>query len=432
MEREDVPDPCADYFGSGVMGGVAGGLRGYGILEPKPYDIEVELNGWFRFDRAGTYRFYVRSHRLTRESLGGESKDRVTEFAAVSNILEIRIIEDAAWEASKLGEIRQVFDESGDQTPAAQVDRVWLAERELRYLATPAAVELAFEQARRTGGMPNALLLAGARDRSHMLREFDCFLGDPATTIAEPDIGLRALFTYIAKERPKPLPRHRWEVSSEEEWPKLRGIAEERYKRYERYVHDEAVRLIPAVRAKTGDPRRNSAKVIAELAKDEARAAGFVEPENYGFTRGELIAQFASFTAERQEELLGPKWDAVRGPEMIRPLQAVVASAPARSLPKNAFALQVWGTGAGVAESALRRLAELAPAEVERILRQDLASGRPRFAGFAVREFPAGGPGSRPGVHGIDGDKLRRRAALSGAVRISEVSRAVARKVGTA
>ena len=49
-ERENVPDPYQDYFGTGVLGGLAGGLRGYSVLDSKPYKIELDLNDWFRFE----------------------------------------------------------------------------------------------------------------------------------------------------------------------------------------------------------------------------------------------------------------------------------------------------------------------------------------------------------------------------------------------
>jgi hypothetical protein len=88
MDREDVVDPYLDYFAAGVLGGMAGGLRGYPVLGAEPYRIEVDLNDWFRFDRPGTYRLYLKSHRLSRE--------RTTPFAAVSNLLTVEIVADDA------------------------------------------------------------------------------------------------------------------------------------------------------------------------------------------------------------------------------------------------------------------------------------------------------------------------------------------------
>ena len=75
-DREDVTDPYQDYLGSGVLGGIAGGLRGYPVLESKPHSIDLELNDWFRFDRPGRYHMYLKSHRLTRERLPGEAGEK--------------------------------------------------------------------------------------------------------------------------------------------------------------------------------------------------------------------------------------------------------------------------------------------------------------------------------------------------------------------
>jgi len=97
-----------------VLGGLAGGIRGYPVLQHEPVKIEVELNQSFRFDVPGPYRFYLISHRLARESARGESDRRTVEFAAVSNIVEIEILPaDAAWEATKLTGIKAILDPPG-------------------------------------------------------------------------------------------------------------------------------------------------------------------------------------------------------------------------------------------------------------------------------------------------------------------------------
>src|SRR6185437_8986307 len=90
-------------FGGGVLGGMAGGIRGYPVLAPEPVKIAADLNEWFRFDVPGHYRFYLRSHRLQRESAPGESDRRTVAFAAVSNIVEVEILAaDSAWETMKV------------------------------------------------------------------------------------------------------------------------------------------------------------------------------------------------------------------------------------------------------------------------------------------------------------------------------------------
>jgi hypothetical protein len=185
LDRDDVADPSEEYFGTGVMSWLGGGLRTSPVLEAKPSTIEVDLNDWFRFDRAGRYRLYLKSHRLQRAAAPGESRERTIQFAPVSNTIELELIEDATWHITKLAGIRGILEQpeparrrpGGPPVPYDPLEeKITLAQRELRFLATPEAVELAFEYAHRTGNSPEHLLLVGARNRSHMLSAFDRYL----------------------------------------------------------------------------------------------------------------------------------------------------------------------------------------------------------------------------------------------------------------
>ncbi|MBS1876416.1 MAG: hypothetical protein JSU00_24590 [Acidobacteria bacterium] len=367
-EHDNLVDPYAEYFGSGVMAFLGGGLRGIAVLEAKPVTVELSLNDWFRFDAPGRYRFYLKSHRVSRERRPDEPGDRrVVDFAAVSNIFEVEIVREAGWEASKLREIRAALSK-----PEPSPDSL----SELRYLATPAAIRLAFEYAAVFHG-PDILLLTAARDRADMLKAFDAHLANPRVAIAEWAIRERALFTFLQQDSPRPLAGFGWAPLPPERLKALRAEAEARYKRYQEIVKAEAIRLIPAVSHKDETARQESAKAIEALAPAEARAAGLVPPEDYGLSRDELIRQFLSFPPDRQSELLNKKWDLVRGPEVVPSLKAVIARAV------------VANRGPSIAEDALRRLLELAPAEAEALFAKDLASGEFRLAAFAGREIPA-------------------------------------------
>jgi hypothetical protein len=391
MDREDVVDPYLDYFATGVLGGMAGGLRGYPVLGAEPYRIEVDLNDWFRFDRPGTYRLYLKSHRLSRE--------RTTPFAAVSNLLTVEIVaDDASWSSTKLHQIEAVLVQpepempvpGGPPVPVNPLEaQLRSARRDLRYLSTPEAVAMAFQDARKLGGSPDTLLLFGARNRAQMIAAFDRYLADPVVPVREWDIRLRAFFNYVRTDSPKPLPLYSWQVPADVDWKDIWAEAEPRQKRFAEFVQAEAVRLIPVVIGKTATARKVSGEAIAAIAPAEARAALLVPPADFGLSRGELIAQFPSFPAEQQAELLGKKWDLVRGPEMIPALRDLAGRAEPGALPKSAMNLQVWGVRSGLGEAALRRLYELAPKEAVGLVAKDLAQGIPRFAGFAARELPA-------------------------------------------
>jgi hypothetical protein len=396
MEQE-AADPYLDYFGAGVLGGLAGGIRGYPVLEHEPVKIEVEFNQWFRFDRKGHYRFYLKSHRLSRER--GESDRRTVEFAAVSNIAEIEILAaDAMWATTKLTAIKAILDPPGaEQTkidaepliPVPPDEHVQLAWRELEYFGTAEAVQTAFDIARKTGASPHTLMLFAARDRRKTVAAFDAYLSDPNVAIREWDIRVRAAFTWMEKDKPEPLPVFFWQFPDKAGMEGLQKLVAGRQARYDEMLHADAVRLIPVAAAKDAAARKISADAIAALAPEAAKAAKLAPPDDYGLTRAQLIEQFPEFPADQQAELLGNKWDLVRGPEMIPVLRRVIAKEKPRATTRQSMPLNVWGTETGIAIAALQRLAQLSPQEIVRVIRDDIASGAPRFAGYAVRELPA-------------------------------------------
>ncbi len=347
IEQDDVVDPWRDYFGSGVMGGLGDGSGSPPpVLGATPYVISLDLNDWFRFDRAGRYRFYLKSHRLG-------------ELAAVSNVVEVEIVEDPPWREAQLAQLRarlEQFDET--------------ARKQLRMLGTPGAVELGLEIARRSGRGADPLILVGARDRGHAGGALDRYFTDERVVIRWEDIWLRALLTYVQQENPRPLPVARWQLQGKDGWQEVIAERESRQERFSTIVQEEAVRLIPRVLEKRGRVREHSAKAIEALARKEARLAGLVPADNYGLSRAELIAGFASFEKVRQWELLNKKWDLVRGADMIPVLVKAAREA-----------------GIDLAQDLMRRLRELSPAEAWGVVKQELVAGNLAFA--TMKEFPA-------------------------------------------
>jgi hypothetical protein len=387
MEKE-ATDPYIDYFGSGVLGGEMGGRRTTPVLGSEPAEVDLDLNEWFRFDAPGRYRLYLKSHRLTRESAPRESDQKTMNFAAVSNIIEIEILPvDAAWQARKVAELKEEFNALLDapfrSLPGKDMNRAW---RDLEYLGTAEAVQTAFEIMRRVGSSQHLLLLFAARDRKRMLEDFDAYLADARVAIQTSDIAVRAVFTWLEIEKPKPMPIFSWQYT-EADIQKRRELHVSRRARFEPIEREQAARLIPLIEAKNPAARKTSAEAIATFAPAEAKAAQLIPPEDYGLTRGELITQFADFPEERQAELLGMKWDLVRGPEMIPVLRQVLAQ------PEGALKTPMFTAGSGgepvVWVAALKRLAQLSPSEVIRLTKADILSGEPRISWYAVRELPA-------------------------------------------
>ncbi len=372
FDRDDVADPYADYFSLGVITGfLRGGLRSMPPLTAQTSRIELSLNEWFRFDRPGTYRLYVRSQRLSRARTANEPGEGPVYPGAVSNLIELVVLpDDAAWTAAKLrtlaAALEHITPEPAMPPPGVPFpvnpfeDQIRLARRDLRYLATPAAIDLAFADARRAEASPDHFLLVGARDRAAAVAALDRYLADPAIPLSQWLLSLRAFFTFAAEEAARPKPDRPLPLAE---------ASRARQERFREQVRTLAIRLIPTAAAKQPEARRLSGEAIASLAPDEAKSARLIPGETDGLTREQRIASLPALPREEQDSLLEKHWDLVRGPEVIPVLEL---------LAKNQSS-----------ESALLRLHQLAPETARRIVLDDLAAGSVRFATFATNDLPA-------------------------------------------
>src|SRR5260370_38071094 len=200
-ESADVLDPFLDYFGSGVMGGLMGGHNPKSTLSTEPHRIELAMNQWCRFDKPGRYRLYSRTYRISRTRQPSDSVESRLYFAAVSNIIEIEIMQPyPGWQTTKLREIEMILDRA---TPWSDDPNVRQAKAELAYLGTRGAVQLNLNMARRNGYV-DALGLIGALDRAFVISELDRYIEDPNASVTSAIISLRNLFDFVASH-PNPL-----------------------------------------------------------------------------------------------------------------------------------------------------------------------------------------------------------------------------------
>lgn len=385
---KDARDPYAEYFGTGIMSGLGGGLRTNPVLGERPVTIELDLNDWLDFDRAGKYRLFLKSHRLSRMRAPDEpGEGRTVSFAGVSNILEIEIKgRDRVWEKQKLAELRQVLTEV-----SSSEERWQTAMRELAYLGTPDAVRFAFEHAVKTGQGPDLFLLIAARDRTRMIAVFDEILQRPEVGIETRDIRLRAMFTYLKRDAPEPLPPRWWYALKGAELEKMRGILSKQQERYAEVVRETAIGMIPLLERKSSDAREVLVKAIAELAPNAAKAARLTGPDVREMDRAELIGRFMELPEPAQWSLLTDQWELVKGREMSAVLQQLIAKGDDRSRP------------------AMDRLLEVDKDAANRILRADIVSGRLRFCGFTRCDLaPAEIPEADEALKGLLGTGLLR------------------------
>jgi hypothetical protein len=123
-------DPLATYFAQDFP------LTGHGwqwppLLKSKPLEVSLDLNQWVRFDEPGIYRIKVISRRVASRSGNGLQ----------SNTIDLQIVPATLdWQEAKL--------------KASLGKREEGAVADLRYLATPAAIEEMTNQLRKGYDFP--------------------------------------------------------------------------------------------------------------------------------------------------------------------------------------------------------------------------------------------------------------------------------------
>lgn len=382
LDGDGAVDPLADYF-SGVMGFGMGGSYGTPPLGEEPYRVPLRLNDWFRFDRPGLYRLYVKSRRLMREGLSPGPFGQDAEMA-VSNVMEIEIAPaDAVWEAAKLAELRAMFPAPAEAlkpdpwNPGFPDEKVMNALRELGHLGTPNAIRLLLSQSLRDANHLVATDLIRSPHRTLVVEELDRYLSAPGTIFPWWTLWLRARLDQAALHPSRPGLEH-IVSAAKVETEKTRAEAQERQREFKSLQSAYAVKLIAMLARKAPAARMECVKMLMTAAPEEAKAAGLNAPEDFGLTREQLIEAFLDFPRDRQAELLTGKWWLVRSPQMIPVLKQVIETAP----PQRALA--IWDFNSrreprNVYEEALDRLHEIAPGEARQVLVRDLVRPDPRF-----------------------------------------------------
>jgi hypothetical protein len=374
LDRSDAVDPLAQYYGAGILGMIGGGPISYPVLNSEPERIQLFLNNWFRFDKPGVYRLFLKSHRLRL----AESGRQTPPFAAVSNILEIEITPlDTAWQSATLAAVRANLDSPDPRT-------AYKAQRALEDLGTTEALRLLLQRVAKNPSAFPTLPLIRSPDRQAAIRELDAWLTDPGEAFEAWPVTLRAFFDYLQRY-PQPLVPTSAVARRGFDAKPLQPELEKRFNEFKQMASAAAARLIPSLAAKDPAVRKECILVIGQLAPDEAKAAGLIEADDYGLTRAELIAGFDGFSNERKLALLSKKWDLISGPEMLPSLRKILDHAPPASVP-IVFAAAMLGS---VEEFALYRLKQLAPDEEKNVLLDDVTRRKPRFGRAAMRELPA-------------------------------------------
>jgi hypothetical protein len=141
------------------------------LLKSKPVEVSINLNEYIRFDQPGAYRVMVISHRVSGTKPGGLQ----------SNEIELHIVPATPeWQTEKLKAIlaKPKLDEGGNA--------------DLRYLATPAAIDEMTNRLRDGYAFPASECSMGLLGQSDSTR--DVAIASMNRHIEEPDFPISPLF----------------------------------------------------------------------------------------------------------------------------------------------------------------------------------------------------------------------------------------------
>jgi len=341
--RDPIPPEAFSFIG--------GGLTNADYLTGKPWEIQLNLNEWVRFDEPGEYRLTVFSNRLS--VYNGASEYGSSGVTAKSNAIKFKIIPaDSEWQKRTLD--RAIGTLKKAKPHSEQEDAAWTT---LRYLGTPgAAVELAKQlgtQRAHTFGSDiiYGLIASPARDAARDAVEKE---------IANPDRAIDGTFLFTLQ----------WLYlganPTQEEQNAARAKAVQQ--------------LIAALPTKRGAALGPS----LTLAFDEVSANESTSPELVAKLRDQIVGTLDQLHLDEQMSLLGDNWEKIRSPALVPSLKKL-ATAKADELKKREE--DFWSAG-NVSALALQRWYELAPEEARPFVLQEITKPVPRYGARALGFLP--------------------------------------------
>jgi hypothetical protein len=346
--HDAVSDPLVDYFAS-AGGSIGGGMRQMGVLGDRPFTVKLDLNEWFRFEKAGVYKLSVRSRRVSDDAKGAAMAESIVPVE--SNTVSFEILPRALdWEATELATALEILDSKRSPQDRRKACRM------LRFLGTdPAVDELInnYDDEQWGCGFDYAAGLFGAPDRERAVRQLAAGLRASDQPVSESYLRtLAVLSVYVQRPELRPLQttdtrRRLIPPSGPGPLQDLVQAAKAAYTEVlDRALPDKTARaraMILAWRLESAEPWESMSSTSPIASRDRLS--------------DQRAATFVALSPDRQTRLLEDQWSRLAGPAMVPLLRALVETrAPASpSLP----------------DLALRRLYELVPEEGRaRILRE--------------------------------------------------------------
>jgi hypothetical protein len=354
--KEATRDPLYLYFNS-IAAFMGGGLTNFEFLSSSPTIIHLNLNEWVSFDRPGTYRIQVTSHRVGDSANSSHPWGEGVELK--SNWIELKIVAAApSWQLQTLTEIRQALDTGNPLNPNAPDQLKRSALTKLRYLGTEQAAR---ELARRLLGEDNnagfecMFGLIGSPQRTTGLEEMNRLFERPDFPITQLFLTTMSILPLNPADAPETL-RSEMEAN--------RGILNQRL-----------ISVLPLKRGKASAISLDTA--LNDLNnKTAAETRQELVPE--------LIKVFTSLKVDQQAAWLEYRWDALKGPAwlpLLRSLALQYTDFPELRLMDAYQSLELSG-------AALRRWYELDPEGARDAVIKEIVRPKPRYSASVLGLLP--------------------------------------------
>ena len=341
--KEATRDPLYLYFHSSA-GFMGGGLTNFEFLSSSPTTLHLNLNEWVSFDRPGTYRIQVVSHRVGDSANSNHPWGDGVELK--SNWIELKIVAAApSWQHQTLAEIRQALDTGKPLNPNVPDEPKRNALTKLRYLGTE---EAARELARRLRGEDNSadfecmFGLIGSPQRAAGIEEMN-------RLFESPDFPITRLFLTTMSI----LPLNHADPSEMEANREV--------------LNQRLIGVLPLKRGKASAISLDTA--LNDLnSKTAAETRTELVPE--------LIKVFTSLKVDQQAGWLESNWDAVKDVAwlpLLRSLALQYTDFPELRLIDAYQSLELTG-------AALRRWYELDPEGARDAVIKEIARSKPRYS----------------------------------------------------
>jgi len=308
------------------------------LLKSKPVEVSLDLNQWVRFDEPGVYRVKVISRRVAGGSRNGLQ----------SNMIELHIVPATPeWQEAKLKASLGKLEEG--------------AVADLRYLATPAAIDEMTSQLREGYAFPATECSMGLMGLPSAMR--DVAIVSMNRRIDEPDFPISPLFFSTMSLL------HVSPGSTAE------SIRQQR-QAFEAILWQTVFNSIPK---KEPAARAETVQTLLWFGRNIGT------PEVKSRIASLLSSSFLNLDSRSQIDDLRQHWDLLRSPEFLPTLQTL-ARLPAR----NDGALRPYSSEE-LKSAALKRWYELDPGGARSEILAHIDSADPALSAYALRFLPAEG-----------------------------------------